>query len=92
MTLHKLMQLRKAAIKAVQEFEDGFEYKIVCSAYGSSHTRTAKNSCVAIEIAEHYNGDNGYAVIHTDNYSLHEADLAGDFGEGVDVCYWGASY
>tara|TARA_R110000751_G_scaffold119884_13_gene220511 strand:+ start:575 stop:880 length:306 start_codon:yes stop_codon:yes gene_type:complete len=84
--LEKLIQIRDIAIKAVEEFKDGFEYKVVCSAYGSSHTVDAPNSRIAKEIGFEYNGDNGYATIYTNNVEFVKANNPNEYGNVHD---WG---
>lgn len=84
--LEKLILIRDSAIKAVEEFKDGFKYKVVCSAYGSSHAIAAPNSHIAKEIGFQYNGDNGYATIYTNNVEFVKANNPDEYG---NVGGWG---
>lgn len=74
MTLEEIVAERKRLNQLFEDTSDGFAYVVGENAYGSHYKRIVKNGYHAAEIAARYNGDNGNAMIYTNNPDFtHEA-------------------
>ena len=67
--LNQLVANLEIAKKALSDFDSGFKYKVISSAYGRTSTWVYKNWMSAYQDAASYNGDNGFADIETNDTS-----------------------